>query len=400
MNMIIIKKEYSIITKQIFSNFVRSAHATASFKANNSSCQDEMEFYSFFDTKLISKVIYSKPNGLIKILKTIYGKFPIVAEWYCPEYFYRNLNFEFDINNEISLKLTTKANRLIVSDIVNHYINEIERFNSLTPSHFSKFIIHSYNSNEELVLIKKMIKHLINMKNGKAKSHMIDFQSVKWVKEIDSLLNYSHLKKNDAYQLAQDLDIHACPFCNNEEIEVIAGKQTKDYRPAFDHFIPKNKHPLVSLSLYNLIPSCGKCNETYKLEADPMLTALASPFIIGVTEDLLFNFTYDVNYIYGNGELIDSQIEILLHNQNSPLDLNMKQFDIANRYNTASAKQTARKIAKLSADKQAYKPNFDINPVLFSCYGYEENIEPLKHQKKKFIQDAIFYFSGKKVRLY
>lgn len=49
------------------------------------------------------------------------------------------------------------------------------------------------------------------------------------------------------------LDVRICPYCNHAFI---------DYETAFqkDHFFAKSKYPLLTLSFFNLVPSCSYCN--------------------------------------------------------------------------------------------------------------------------------------------
>lgn len=60
-----------------------------------------------------------------------------------------------------------------------------------------------------------------------------------------------------------------CPYCNAESIYLI-NKQIKRKtqsafgRSAFDHFLPKVRYPFLSVSIYNLIPACDRCNSKFK----------------------------------------------------------------------------------------------------------------------------------------
>ncbi len=49
------------------------------------------------------------------------------------------------------------------------------------------------------------------------------------------------------------LEVRICPYCNHAFI---------DYETAFqkDHFFAKSKYPLLTLSFFNLVPSCSYCN--------------------------------------------------------------------------------------------------------------------------------------------
>lgn len=75
--------------------------------------------------------------------------------------------------------------------------------------------------------------------------------------------------KRNSYWLAQIIGRNTCTYCNRVyTFTVIHGKGKNDSeriaRPTFDHWFPKDKYPLLSLSLYNLIPSCPICNSSVK----------------------------------------------------------------------------------------------------------------------------------------
>ncbi|GAA4026418.1 hypothetical protein GCM10022386_07280 [Flavobacterium cheonhonense] len=63
----------------------------------------------------------------------------------------------------------------------------------------------------------------------------------------------------NAYDLAKNLDIPTCPYCNRIYTKTVTNP-TKITRPTFDHWFPKSKYPLLALSFYNLVPSCNICN--------------------------------------------------------------------------------------------------------------------------------------------
>lgn len=60
-------------------------------------------------------------------------------------------------------------------------------------------------------------------------------------------------------------NVKYCPYCNAEMVYSIErDAQAKDLKSAFDHFFPKGRYPFLAVSLYNLIPSCHRCNSDFK----------------------------------------------------------------------------------------------------------------------------------------
>lgn len=63
------------------------------------------------------------------------------------------------------------------------------------------------------------------------------------------------------------LDVRYCPYCNAETVGT-ARLPERIHVPDIDHIFPKMKYPLLSLSLYNLVPACNRCNSRFKKVKD------------------------------------------------------------------------------------------------------------------------------------
>lgn len=103
-------------------------------------------------------------------------------------------------------------------------------------------------------------------------------------------------KKKLSVRMTQAQNLRVCPYCNHDWITSrgpdVAGVQ-------MDHFYPKSEYPILSLCMYNLIPSCGSCNQI-KLKKDPdqdeygcyMKDTIISPF------DEAHALADEINFIY------------------------------------------------------------------------------------------------------
>ena len=115
--------------------------------------------------------------------------------------------------------------------------------------------------------------------------------------EIRKIFNYKNFttkkkKEYDAYDLAKNLDIPTCPYCNRTYTKtVITKNREKIIRPEFDHWFPKNQYPLLSLSFYNLIPSCHICNSNVKGETEFKLDSHFHPY--NSVSNLKARFSYN-----------------------------------------------------------------------------------------------------------
>lgn len=80
--------------------------------------------------------------------------------------------------------------------------------------------------------------------------------------------------KWSAWHFINSLNVRYCPYCNAETVGNAALKTrnggVKLHQSELDHFIPQGEYPLLSLSLYNLVPSCSRCNSRFKLSYDPV----------------------------------------------------------------------------------------------------------------------------------
>ncbi|MGA9211440.1 hypothetical protein [Kaistella sp.] len=94
-------------------------------------------------------------------------------------------------------------------------------------------------------------------------------------------------------EFLEKLNIDTCVYCNrNYTVQLVKDRA----RAQLDHWFPKESHPLLALSFYNLIPSCQSCNHI-KLNKAPecgwhkALENIFHPY----EEELIFSFSYDYN---------------------------------------------------------------------------------------------------------
>ncbi|HUW08068.1 MAG TPA: hypothetical protein VMW01_17655 [Williamwhitmania sp.] len=82
-------------------------------------------------------------------------------------------------------------------------------------------------------------------------------------KKILEALDYEEFRKSYAHKIIETIGLKTCPYCNAMLTVVTNSKNgNKKSRFQLDHFFPKSKYPLLSISFFNLIPSCGNCNIT------------------------------------------------------------------------------------------------------------------------------------------
>ncbi|OWK71399.1 hypothetical protein [Pedobacter sp. AJM] len=96
---------------------------------------------------------------------------------------------------------------------------------------------------------------------------------------LEKVFFYSNYKKWEAYKLAEDLSTNVCPYCNRQYIFTLSGNAIGNIRPQFDHFFDKATYPYLSMSFYNLVPSCAICNSDLKGSAKFTLQENIHPYL-------------------------------------------------------------------------------------------------------------------------
>jgi len=125
-----------------------------------------------------------------------------------------------------------------------------------------------------------------------------------------SYQNFSSRRKYNIYDLSKTLQINVCPYCNRQYTFTVISNSKKITRPEFDHFFCKEKYPLLSLSFYNLIPSCVICNSHLKGRKLFSLKKNLHPYLYGFDTHLKFNYNpFTINGALGNTDEIEVKLE-------------------------------------------------------------------------------------------
>jgi len=112
----------------------------------------------------------------------------------------------------------------------------------------------------------------------------------------------------DAYDLARDLKVDVCPYCNRNYTFTVKSENGSS-RPQFDHFYDKDTYPILALSFYNLIPSCPTCNTTMKGTKQFSIYTHLHPYQESFNNYAKFKFTpIDCNF-YFDSQAIKLQLK-------------------------------------------------------------------------------------------
>lgn len=115
-------------------------------------------------------------------------------------------------------------------------------------------------------------------------------------KRILKAFGYKSYRGDVLVKLAKWLNIKSCPYCNAQYTLFIDKRINGQYPKGlakfqFDHFFNKSDAPFLSMSLYNLIPSCAACNLAkhagdMSVELNPYVTDIASLFNFRVKDPI------------------------------------------------------------------------------------------------------------------
>lgn len=105
--------------------------------------------------------------------------------------------------------------------------------------------------------------------------------------------------KGRAYKLTHEQGRYTCTYCNrsytltvvrtdNDQFQFSGYGQTNNTiriaRPQLDHWLDKAENPLLSLNIYNLIPSCPICNSSVKGSDSYSLSTHVHPYLYDKAE--------------------------------------------------------------------------------------------------------------------
>lgn len=109
-----------------------------------------------------------------------------------------------------------------------------------------------------------------------------------------AIFDYDIINGKIAYDISMMNSRNTCTYCNRQYTFTIGRKHTNKktvskIKPQFDHWFAHKQYPLLSLSFYNLIPSCSVCNSSVKGDAHYSLKTHIHPYMTN-TSDPAFQF--------------------------------------------------------------------------------------------------------------
>jgi len=153
------------------------------------------------------------------------------------------------------------------------------------------------------------------------------------IREKDIFLTlYSRL--NNAL-FVKDLDVKVCPYCNRNYILNFNKKGKENATAQLDHFFDKKKYPYLAVSIYNLVPSCGTCNQRKSTKQENIFY----PYLESFNESVKFS----LKGIKSRDELSSKSLDFFdekrieldykILNDKDKVEKHIEVFNIKNLYN-------------------------------------------------------------------
>ncbi|MCM1139586.1 MAG: hypothetical protein NC453_13530 [Muribaculum sp.] len=139
-------------------------------------------------------------------------------------------------------------------------------------------------------------------------------------------------------KIAVVINVKTCMYCNQHYTIAVGRNPGRDGGISlhgskaflqFDHFFSKKKYPILSMSLYNLIPSCPFCNQRKSITDLPLRL---HPYTVNLSDKFHFkikNLSSYVNPINPSNDLLE--VEIDTHGDSELKDF-LDQIGLTKRY--------------------------------------------------------------------
>lgn len=222
--------------------------------------------------------------------------------------------------------------------------------------------------------------------------------SKKEKKKVEEIFNYSGYRQKPAFmEHFKKLDIKSCPFCNNNYVYFYEeGGKKYNTLATLEHYYPKAKYPHLSLSFYNLIPSCSICNSKFK-GRDEHVGKIVHPYYDDFDDHAEFTVSVD-----SLGVKKDIELKVNLKTEDTKCKCSVERFNLDKIYR--QHKDIAKEIwnkAQVYTDSQIeelYK-NFykdlgytkeEVKNFIFCNYLNKKDINRRNHAK--LTQDILKQF--------
>lgn len=126
--------------------------------------------------------------------------------------------------------------------------------------------LHQYLYQNHTVQREKLRELLTTETDGKTiQAKKLEFSAKSALSKLllTQIFNYDSFSRQNLFpQLVQMMGVEVCPYCNRSFTTTVRTRNREYHRQnQVDHYRSKSKFPWFALTLPNLIPACGNCNQ-------------------------------------------------------------------------------------------------------------------------------------------
>lgn len=245
--------------------------------------------------------------------------------------------------------------------------------------------------------LESIIKADINVIKTEYLGLCNDFSSEE-KKEIEKAFDYSsYRRKPNFMKHFKKLNIKSCPFCNNSYIYFYEeGAKKFNTLATLEHYYPKAKYPHLSLSFYNLIPSCATCNSKFRGN-DAHEGEILHPYYEDFNEKAKFSVSVDGLPVHKSVEL---SVKLDSNDDRCKKSIDRFQLDKVYAQHGDIAQEIWNKVQTYNDSRidELYECFYkklgysreDVKNMIFCNYLHEDDINKRNHAK--LTQDILRQF--------
>lgn len=211
----------------------------------------------------------------------------------------------------------------------------------LASENLYAYLYQEQDTNVEPKVRRENLRNLLTAKMDALPSEMTGMEEVVGENSkllLENVFRYEAFSQNGhAVKMLETMDVNVCPYCNRLYTMTLVGNSEKS-RPQFDHYKNKSKYPYFAVSLMNLIPCCGLCNQSKHDRDEEVLY----PYSDEMGANVLFCTKPETGFRYltGSMDAMDEfSIELNIVNDSLPkllkdkIDNSDKIFHLTGLYN-------------------------------------------------------------------
>jgi hypothetical protein len=223
------------------------------------------------------------------------------------------------------------------------------------------------------------------------------------MKEIEEAFDYGAHRQNPNFmEHFKKINIKSCPFCNNNYVYFYKeGAKKFNTLATLEHYYPKSKYPHLSLSFYNLIPSCNTCNSKFKGSDEIHVGNILHPYFEDFNEKAQFSVRVDGLPV---NKTIELEVNLKSNDERCKTSIDRFQLDKIYKQHNDIAKEIWNKaqVYNESRIEELYESFYkdlgyskdDVKNMVFCNYLHKDDIHKRNHSK--LTQDILKQFGIKK----